>query len=203
MSFEGQVLNRVFTDKASGRDTARHGSPNCCGSQEIRRQWWFTAGTGWSSASMIQAQDKIDRYIPGIKASFTPGSSCRHQRPWIWVAERGGTRSCFSAANHSSVPRKGESSMESTSGLPGLEMSPILPFVPATTSLSRVDVIIHSPNELSLLLDQAVQQLIPVALESRQGILVTQISQDTYSVEVHETVLCGVIQEKRIDSEKR
>lgn len=91
--------------------------------------------------------------------------------------------------------------MESTYRLPGLEISPMLPTTPAATPLFRVDVIVNNPTELSLLLDQAVQQLIPAALERRQGILVTQILPDTYSVEVHETVLCGVIQEKRINPE--
>jgi hypothetical protein len=99
------------------------------------------------------------------------------------------------------MPRKGESSMESTYRLPGLEISPMLPPIPAVKPQFRVDVIVNNSNELSLLLDQAVQQLIPTALERRHGILVTQILPDTYAVEVHETVLCGLIQEKRINPE--
>lgn len=84
--------------------------------------------------------------------------------------------------------------MESTHGLPDFEMSLKHPTTAATSSLLRVDVVVISSKELSLLLDQAVQQLIPTALERRQGILVTQIFPDIYSIEVHETVLCGVIQ---------
>jgi hypothetical protein len=41
----------------------------------------------------------------------------------------------------------------------------------------------------------------PHSLERRQGILVTQLLPDTYSVEVNEAVLFGVIQEKRINPE--
>lgn len=88
--------------------------------------------------------------------------------------------------------------MESTRPLPDLEISPIRAATPAASPLFRVDVIVNNANELSLLLDQAVEQLIPTALERRQGLLVTQVLPDTYAVEVHETVLCRVIQEKRI-----
>jgi hypothetical protein len=93
--------------------------------------------------------------------------------------------------------------MESTPYLPDPEMSPMLQLqtMPGTVPLFRVDVIVNNPHELSLRLDQAVQQLIPTALERRQGILVTQILPNTYTIEVHETVLCGVIQEKRINPE--
>jgi hypothetical protein len=64
---EGQVLDRVFTDKASGRETAtprlsraatvcpRLGTPS-----------WFTAWTGWPATSMI--------YEPWSKAS--PAKAC-------------------------------------------------------------------------------------------------------------------------------
>jgi hypothetical protein len=108
----------------------------------------------------------------------------------------------FNEVNHFiPVPRKGESSMENTHRLPGPEISSMLQNIPVATPLFRVDVIVKNPNELSLLLDQAVQQLIPTALERRQGILVTQIFPNTYSVEVHETVLCGVIEEKRTNPE--
>ncbi|MFH5879383.1 hypothetical protein [Arthrobacter sp. NA-172] len=44
-----------------------------------------------------------------------------------------------------------------------------------------------------------MQQLIPTALERRQGILVSQILPDTYSVEVNEAVLFGVIQARQIN----
>jgi hypothetical protein len=91
--------------------------------------------------------------------------------------------------------------MERTHRLPGLDISPMLPTIPAASPPFRVDVIVNTPNELSLLLDQAVQQVIPAALERRQGILVTQIFPNTYTIEVNETVLCGVIKEKRINPE--
>jgi hypothetical protein len=62
----------------------------------------------------------------------------------------------------------------------------------------RVDIVVHSPPDLPQLLDQAVQRVIPTALERRQGILVTQVSPQTYTVEVDEGVTCGVIREKRL-----
>jgi hypothetical protein len=92
-------------------------------------------------------------------------------------------------------------SMESTYPLAGLEISPVARTTWATPPPFRVDVMVENPNELILLLDEAVQQLIPIALERRQGILVTQLLPDTYSVEVNEGVLFGVIQEKRINPE--
>jgi hypothetical protein len=91
--------------------------------------------------------------------------------------------------------------MESTYRSPGLEISPTLRTTGATTPLCRVDIMVKNPNELMPLLDEAVQQVIPTALERRQGILVTQLLPDTYSVEVNEAVLFGVIQEKRTHSE--
>jgi hypothetical protein len=63
----------------------------------------------------------------------------------------------------------------------------------------RVDIFVKNPQDVSRLLDQAVQQLIPTALERRQGILVTQIFPSKYTVEVDEGVLCGMVQERRID----
>lgn len=63
----------------------------------------------------------------------------------------------------------------------------------------RLDILVDNPQDLDRLLDQAVQRLIPAALERRQGILVTQVLPDKYTVEVDEGVLCGVIQERRID----
>lgn len=63
----------------------------------------------------------------------------------------------------------------------------------------RLDILVDDPQDLDRLLDQAVQRLIPAALERRQGILVTQVLPDKYTVEVDEGVLCGVVQERRID----
>jgi hypothetical protein len=87
--------------------------------------------------------------------------------------------------------------MESTPGLPGIEMSPALPTLPIVAPLFRLDVVVNDPKDVSLLLDHAVHRLIPTALERRQGILVTQVFPNTYTVEVNETVRCGVVQEKR------
>jgi hypothetical protein len=88
--------------------------------------------------------------------------------------------------------------MESIVHVPGFELSSTLQNVTGTAPALRIDVVVNNPQELSLLLDEAVQRLIPTALEHRQGILVTQIFSDTYAVEVDETVSCGVTQEKRI-----
>lgn len=63
----------------------------------------------------------------------------------------------------------------------------------------RLDVLVDDPQDLGPLLDQAVQRLIPAALERRQGILVTQVLPDKYTVEVHQDVMCGVVQERRSD----
>lgn len=91
--------------------------------------------------------------------------------------------------------------MESTPGLPGREMTPMLQDIPSATPLFRVDVIVNNPQELNMLLDQAVNRLIPTALERRQGILVAQIFPNTYTIEVDETVLCGEIQENESNPE--
>lgn len=69
-----------------------------------------------------------------------------------------------------------------------------------THSEFRLEIVVENPKDMGQLLDRAVQRLIPAALERRQGILVTQASADRYIVEVNEGVLCGVIQERRIDS---
>ena len=68
-----------------------------------------------------------------------------------------------------------------------------------THSEFRLEIVVEDPKDLSQLLDHAVQQLIPAALEHRQGILVTQASPEKYIVEVDDGVLFGVIQERRID----
>jgi|GEM_PF-1004293 len=88
--------------------------------------------------------------------------------------------------------------MESTPDLPGLEMSPALPTIPVVAPLFRVDVTVNVAKDMSQLLDHAVNRLIPTAFERKQGILVTQVFPNTFTVEVNEKVMCGVIQEKRI-----
>jgi hypothetical protein len=71
--------------------------------------------------------------------------------------------------------------------------------LPQTHSDFRLDILVDDPKDLGRLLDAAVQRLIPAALERRQGILVTQVFPDKYTVEVDEGVLCGVVQERRVD----
>lgn len=88
--------------------------------------------------------------------------------------------------------------MESIPILPNLEMSSILHAPAHSYPILRVDIVVTDPRDLSRLLEQAVQRVIPTALERRHGILVTQIFPNKYTVEVDEGVTCGVIQEKRI-----
>jgi hypothetical protein len=84
-------------------------------------------------------------------------------------------------------------------GFPDFERSAMLQPLMQTHSEFRLDILVDDPQDLGRLLDQAVQRLIPAALERRQGILVTQVFPDKYTVEVHQDVLCGVVQERRID----
>lgn len=67
-------------------------------------------------------------------------------------------------------------------------------------SIFRLDVFVNDAQDLGRLLDQAVQQVIPAALERRQGILVTRVLPSKYTVEVDAGVLCGVVVERRSDS---
>lgn len=89
--------------------------------------------------------------------------------------------------------------MESTASLLSPMLTPTLQGMSSTASITRLDIVVTAPEELSHLLDEAVQRLIPAALERRQGILVTQLFPDKYTVEVNERILCGVIEEKRIN----
>lgn len=89
--------------------------------------------------------------------------------------------------------------MASTADMFALQMSTSQQIGSEIDPVSRVDVVVDDPKDLEQLLDRAVQHLIPTALERRQGILVTQIFSSQYTVEVDQRVLCGVIQEKRID----
>lgn len=68
-----------------------------------------------------------------------------------------------------------------------------------SNSVFRLDVFVNDAQDLGRLLDQAVQRVIPAALERRQGILVTQVLPNMYTVEVDGGVLCGVVEESRID----
>lgn len=89
--------------------------------------------------------------------------------------------------------------MESISVLFSLEMSPMLQTTNYIHPIFRDDIVVNDPQHLGELLDQAVQRIIPTALERRQGILVTQLFPNKYTVEVHEGVPCGMIEEKRIN----
>ena len=52
---EGQVLDRVFTDKASGRDTARPELTEMLRFAATGTPWWCTAWTGSRATSMTYA----------------------------------------------------------------------------------------------------------------------------------------------------
>lgn len=75
----------------------------------------------------------------------------------------------------------------------------MLQYLTQSPSVFRLDVFVNDAQDLGRLLDQAVQRVIPAALERRQGILVTQVLSNKYTVEVDEGVLCGVIEERRLD----
>jgi hypothetical protein len=50
---ERQVLDQVFTDKASGRDTTRPELTDLLRFARDGDTWWCTAWTGWPATSMI------------------------------------------------------------------------------------------------------------------------------------------------------
>ncbi len=91
--------------------------------------------------------------------------------------------------------------MESLPTFPVLEMSPMHQAPILVYPIRRVDVVVDDPQDLSRLLDQAVQRVVPTALERRQGILVTQTFPNKYTVEVNDGVTCGVILEKGFTSD--
>ncbi|MGO4238282.1 hypothetical protein [Pseudarthrobacter sp. YAF2] len=84
----------------------------------------------------------------------------------------------------------------------GPEMPPRLQAFPGHP-IFRLDLVVPNPQDLGQVLDQAVQQMIPTALERRQGILVTHIFPNKYTVEVDQGVPCGLTREKRVDAETR
>jgi hypothetical protein len=65
---------------------------------------------------------------------------------------------------------------------------------PAT---ARIDVSVDTVAARDRGLSLAVEDLLPVAFDHRQGILVTRHNVYKYSVEVTPAVPCGLIQEKR------
>lgn len=61
----------------------------------------------------------------------------------------------------------------------------------------RIDVSVDSPAGRDRDLSLAVEDLLPLAFERRQGILVTRYSGREYSVEVSSSVSYGLIMENR------
>ncbi|MFH5880009.1 hypothetical protein [Arthrobacter sp. NA-172] len=64
------------------------------------------------------------------------------------------------------------------------------------TTPFRLDIAVGQTQSRDDLLTDAVNQLIPAALEHRYGILVTQHDTSKYTLEIHPSVPCGTIQEK-------
>jgi hypothetical protein len=64
------------------------------------------------------------------------------------------------------------------------------------TAPFRLDVAVSETHSRDDQLADAVNQLIPSALERRHGILVTQHDTANYTLEVHPSVPCGSIHEK-------
>ena len=60
----------------------------------------------------------------------------------------------------------------------------------------RLDIAISQAQIRDELLTDAVNRLIPAALERRYGILVTQHDASNYSLEIDPSVPCGTIHEK-------
>ncbi|MFF1830723.1 hypothetical protein [Paenarthrobacter sp. NPDC058040] len=64
---------------------------------------------------------------------------------------------------------------------------------------SRVRIFIKDARNRDEELSDAVNRLIPLALETRHGILVTQHSPSVYTLEVHPPTPLGMIREKRLE----
>jgi len=64
------------------------------------------------------------------------------------------------------------------------------------TATLRLDIAVGGTQSRDDQLTDAVNQLIPAALERRHGILVTQHDTANYTLEVHPSVPCGSIHEK-------
>jgi hypothetical protein len=63
-------------------------------------------------------------------------------------------------------------------------------------AMFRLDITVSKTQSRDDQLTDAVNQLIPAALERRHGILVTQHDTANYTLEVHPSVPCGTIHEK-------
>ena len=86
---------------------------------------------------------------------------------------------------HESVTSAGFSPMGSS-----LFPSPVLP-------LSLEVIILEEPQRRDEKLNRAISELIPTALERRQGILVIQRDYGKYTVRVDHEVPCGTTRESR------
>lgn len=64
------------------------------------------------------------------------------------------------------------------------------------TAPLRLDIAVSEAQSRDDRLTDAVNRLIPAALERRYGILVTQHDTVNYTLEVHPSVPCGSIHEK-------
>ncbi|MGO4860276.1 hypothetical protein [Arthrobacter sp. 2MCAF14] len=64
------------------------------------------------------------------------------------------------------------------------------------TATLRLDITVSQTRSRDDQLTEAVNELIPAALEHRHGILVTQHDTARYTLEVHPSVPCGTIHEK-------
>ena len=64
------------------------------------------------------------------------------------------------------------------------------------TATLRLDIAVSGTQSRDDQLTDAVNQLIPAALERRHGILVTQHDTANYTLEVHPSVPCGTSHEK-------
>lgn len=89
--------------------------------------------------------------------------------------------------------------MGNPSSLLSVQISSVPQIAANTRSIFRVSVVVNDPQNLDQVLDQAVQRLIPAAIERGHGILVTQVSPTKYTVEVDGGVLCGMTREKRLE----
>ncbi|QHK18978.1 hypothetical protein [Pseudarthrobacter psychrotolerans] len=70
------------------------------------------------------------------------------------------------------------------------------------TAPFRLDIVVSESQNRDDQLADAVNQLIPAALEHRNGILVTRHDTAKYTLEVHPSVPCGTIHEKTAPNHK-
>lgn len=64
---------------------------------------------------------------------------------------------------------------------------------------ARLDLIVSDAADRDQQLSEAVDSLIPIAVERRHGILVTQHNSARYTLETSPSIPCGTIREQRRD----